>query len=135
MRRRNTGYQDGMWQVPAGHVEIGELPSQAMVREAMEELDIIVSSSDLEFAGMSARPMHDKTGNRIDIFFLAKKWTGAPFIAEPKKCDALRWVSLGDLPRNTTPHVREGILGAYAGTTFSEYDLAWIKKHKVYGIK
>ena len=32
-RRCNTGYQDGMYQVPAGHLETGELPTEALIRD------------------------------------------------------------------------------------------------------
>lgn len=30
MRRQNTGYFDGWYSVPSGHVEVGELPLQAL---------------------------------------------------------------------------------------------------------
>ena len=37
-RRANTGYEDGNYQVPAGHVEEAELPTEAVIREAKEEV-------------------------------------------------------------------------------------------------
>ena len=48
MRRCNTGYQDGNYNLPSGHVEDGELPKAAMVREAKEEIGIDVAQEDLE---------------------------------------------------------------------------------------
>lgn len=50
LRRANTGYEDGKWTVPAGHIDAGESASQAACREAMEELGILVEPSDLTFA-------------------------------------------------------------------------------------
>ena len=38
MRRQNSGYYDGWYTVPAGHVEAGELPVDALLREAKEEI-------------------------------------------------------------------------------------------------
>lgn len=40
--RKNTGYRDGKYELPGGHVEEGEDLMQAMVREAKEELMIEV---------------------------------------------------------------------------------------------
>ena len=37
-RRANTGYRDGEYDVPSGHVEVGEAMSAAAVREAKEEI-------------------------------------------------------------------------------------------------
>ena len=136
MRRRNTGYQDGMYQVCAGHLETGELPREAMVREAMEELGITVRIEDLELVHVSARPKHDETGNRIDFFFRTRRWKGEPRIVEPDKCDDMRWsYSFEGLPENTTPHVKRCIELVYEGVFSSEFPLDWIKSHPVYGIK
>jgi 8-oxo-dGTP diphosphatase len=135
MRRCNTGYQDGMYQVCAGHLETGELPTEAMLREAKEEIGIILKKEDLELVHVSARPKHDETGNRIDFFYRARRWLGDPKICEPTKCDELRWSSLDDLPHNFTPHVKLCIENAKQGIFSSELSLDWIKSHPVYGIK
>lgn len=45
---RNDGKgDDDTWGVPAGKIEIGEDPSQAMVRESREEIGFNISSDDL----------------------------------------------------------------------------------------
>jgi 8-oxo-dGTP pyrophosphatase MutT (NUDIX family) len=55
-RRCNTRYEDGNYQVPAGHVDPGELPKEAMIREAKEEIGITIHATDLELVHMSYRP-------------------------------------------------------------------------------
>jgi 8-oxo-dGTP diphosphatase len=57
--RANTGYLDGHYQVPAGHVEESELPTEALIREAKEEIGIDLKPNDLEFVHVSYRPQHD----------------------------------------------------------------------------
>ena len=37
-RRQNTGFEDGAWHVPSGHLEAGESVVQALIREAKEEI-------------------------------------------------------------------------------------------------
>ncbi|MEA3304759.1 MAG: NUDIX domain-containing protein [Patescibacteria group bacterium] len=39
-RRANTGFLDGCFQIPAGHMDGGETMKQCMARELKEELDI-----------------------------------------------------------------------------------------------
>lgn len=130
--RKNTGYQDGKWELPAGHVDPGELPREAMVREAKEELGISIKPNDLYLKHTSYRPIHDKTGNRIDLVFHTRYWTNKPTICEPDKCAGLRWFLYSALPKNTVPHVRKFIEYSRAEIPFSEFDIEWLKRNGLY---
>lgn len=128
-RRYNTGYQDGNYQVPAGHIDTGELPTEAMIREAKEEIGITLVKDDLRFVHTSFRPKHDETGDRVDYFFEATRWEGEVVNAEPHKCDDLRWVKPTELPENTTLHVRTVIECYERGEEFSEISLETLRKN------
>lgn len=53
LRRYNTGFMDGYYSFPAGHVEPNETLTQAMVREAKEEIGIDVNQKDLKLIHIS----------------------------------------------------------------------------------
>lgn len=133
-RRCNTGYQDGNYQVPAGHIEPGELPTQALIREAVEELGIHVKEEMLELKHVSFRPQHDVTGDRVDFFFQAEIWEGEVTNAEPDKCDELLWVDIASIPQNTTPHVRVAIESLSSGRVFSELSFEWMRQTGMYDL-
>lgn len=128
-RRRNTGYQDGNYQVPSGHVEAGELPSQALVREAKEEIGINLSIHDCELVHVPYRPKHDNTDNRVDFFFKTKKWSGDIKNLEPDKCDDLKWVSYKEIPITMMPHVRDAIESVQRGIFYKELGMDFLKKN------
>jgi 8-oxo-dGTP diphosphatase len=133
-KRHNTGYMDGHWELPAGHVDPDEMPSEAMIREAKEELGIVIKPRNLAFVHASYRSAHDKTGDRIDFVFQARMWFGEPKILEPEKCAELRWFQTHNLPENMVPQVREFISSWRKGIPFSELDIDWLKangQHKV----
>ena len=104
-RRFQTGFQDGNYGLPSGHVDEGELPVVTIIREAKEEIGVDLVEADLEFVHVSYELPHDETGNRVDFYFKASRWVGEPVIMEPNKCDELRWVSLDELPENVIPKV------------------------------
>lgn len=131
-RRCNTGYADGSYQVPAGHVEEGELPTEAVVREAREEVGVSLDSSNLQLVHVGYRPKHDLTGDRVDFFFQAKEWQGEVKNMEPSKCDDLKWVSLDELPENMTPHVREAMESINKGIFFKELGVDFLKERGLY---
>lgn len=131
-RRYNTGYQDGNYHVPAGHVEEGELPTEALIREAKEEVGIDVLPENLELVHVSYRPKHDETGDRVDFFFRCKTWKGEITNMEVDKCDELKWVSPSDLPTNITAHIRDAIECMEQGIIFKELDIDFLKKEGLY---
>jgi 8-oxo-dGTP pyrophosphatase MutT (NUDIX family) len=120
MRRANTGYQDGKYQTPSGHVEEKETPKEAVVREAREELGITIDPNDLEFVHVTYRMREDKTGYRVDIFFRATVWKGEASNAEPEKCDDLLWAHPDSLPENTVQLIKTVLEHRKEGSYLSE---------------
>ena len=73
-RRFNTGYMDGFYSLPAGHLDGGENLVEAMIREAKEEVGIVIKPNDLNLVHVSNN-LFSKP-ERIDFFFICEKWTG-----------------------------------------------------------
>ena len=106
-RRFNTGYEDGKYSVIAGHVDKGETFTKAIIREVKEEAGITLQAEDLRVVHVMNRNIQDN--ERIDIFFIAEKWTGNIENKEPNKCDDLSWFDLDDMPDNVIPYIKEAI--------------------------
>lgn len=121
LRRANTGYEDGNYSVPAGHLDGHESVTQAMIREAQEESLITLKPSDLKVVHTMHRTKED--GERIDFFLTAETWSGEPAIGEPHKCDDLSWWPLNNLPANVIPYIRQALTCYQRQITFSE--LGW----------
>jgi len=119
-RRQNTTYYDGWYGFPAGHVEVNELPKEALIREIKEEIGVEVALNDVEFAHTLYRMAHNETGDRVDFFFFIRKWVGEPKIMEPEKCDDLQWFPLNNLPENGIHHERSVMKYIDKGIFFSE---------------
>jgi 8-oxo-dGTP diphosphatase len=117
-RRKNTGYRDGEYSVPAGHLDGGETVLSAGVREALEEVGLQLDEADLEFVGVMHRIEDDE---RVDFFLRVERWQGEPFNNEPDKCDDLRWVDRTTLPPNMVPYVQRAIGNLGRGGVFDEF--------------
>ncbi len=120
-RRCNTGYEDGNYQPPAGHIEPGELPLDAAIREAKEEVGVDINRADVQFAHVTYPSNEDGLGHYVDFFFMTERWDGEPHIAEPDKCDELLWTRLDALPENTVTYVRDSLERMARGEFYSEY--------------
>jgi 8-oxo-dGTP diphosphatase len=118
IRRYQTGYMDGHYSVPAGHLEGNEPLIQAAVREAQEEIGVRIDPADIRFAGVFHRSEGDE---RVDFFVHVLSWIGEPVNAEPEKCDGIRWTDFNDLPENTIPYIRRAIENFRAGVPFEEF--------------
>lgn len=104
--RENTGFCDGFYSVPAGHVEQRESIFDASIRELREETGVVVSKQDLKVVGITER---HTTDSRVDFFLIAKNWKGEVENREPNKCRELRWCQPDDLPDAMIPFVRSAI--------------------------
>ncbi len=118
LRRFNTGYRDGEYSVPAGHLDGNETVVAAAQREAAEEVGVRIEPQDIHFSSV----MHRNEGDeRIDFFVQVRAWQGEPFNNEPHKCDELRWSDPEALPGNTIPYVRRAIENHRASVPFDEF--------------
>lgn len=122
LRRHNTGYEDGNYSVPAGHLDGGESVIAAAVREAREETGIRIAHNDIQVVGVMHRLPSD--GDRIDFFVSAATWDGEPTNMEPEKCDRLAWFPMDQLPENTIPYIRSGVEAYRSGEWFTLFGWA-----------
>ncbi|MCL2355250.1 MAG: NUDIX domain-containing protein [Oscillospiraceae bacterium] len=97
MRRFNTSYEDGKYEFPSGHIEAGETLAEGVVREALEEVGLIVKEENLEFVGFVD---NHASGKHVNFLFRTSKFDGTPKIMEPNECDDLAWKNLDELTLN-----------------------------------
>jgi len=118
LRRFNTGFRDGEYSVPAGHLDGNETVMAAAAREAQEEVGVRIEAQHLVFSSV----MHRLDGEeRVDFFVRVPTWHSEPFNNEPDKCDDVRWVALNSLPQNTIPYIRRAIQNHLDGIKFDEF--------------
>ncbi len=121
LRRFNTGYEDGKYSLPAGGVDKGEAVSDALVREAKEEVGIDIDKQTMVLAHVMHRKAGATNDERIDLFFVCKTWAGEVQNMEPHQCDDLSWFSIDDLPENVVPYVRAGIDSSVKKLLYSDF--------------
>lgn len=121
LRRYNTGYKDGYYSLPAGHLDEHEPLTQAIAREIDEEIGLDSSPKDYVLTHIMHRKELDE---RVDLFFVNPHLKGKPRNNEPDKCDDLRWFPINSLPRNTVPYIRLAISHHLSGVFYSE--IGWI---------
>ena len=68
-KRKNTGYKDGEYELPGGHLKENEDLYEAMIREAKEELGISLNRQDLKIVHI----MHHYTGKRMNFILEVEK--------------------------------------------------------------
>lgn len=118
LRRANSGYGDGMWSLPAGHVEEGEPVLTTMIREAREEIGLVLEASDLRLVHVRDRRAAD--GHRLDCYFACDAWQGHPVIMEPNKASELRWIADIEHEPDVIENVKQAVVHALNGVNYSQ---------------
>lgn len=119
--REHTGFMDGSYSLPAGHVEYAESFSHGAARETLEEVGVLVNPADLRHAFTMHRYQSDDA-IKVDVFFEAEDWQGEPHNAEPHKHSKIAWLSLRDLPKTIMDYQRYALEQIMAGKTYAERD-------------
>ncbi|MCA9329943.1 NUDIX domain-containing protein [Candidatus Saccharibacteria bacterium] len=121
LQRKNTGYRDGYFSLPAGHVDGGEKLSDAAIREANEELGITIDATALRLVHVMHRKSDtpDNDNERLDCYFEADNWSGDVSNLEPGKCSSLVWCAIDELPTNMIPTVKSALNSVGSGDFYS----------------
>lgn len=120
-RRHNTGWEDGNYSLPSGHIDGNEAAKVALAREAKEEIGVKINPKNLEIVHLVHRNTGSLENERVDFFFKTSKWQGTPKNMEPAKCDHLAWFSTNKLPKNIVTSVQKAIKNYLRGSIYSEY--------------
>lgn len=118
LERANTGYADGQLCPPSGHLEDGEHVIDGAIREAKEEVGVVIQPCDLTCAHV----VHHRSPEgqaRIGFFFATTGWNGEPTNCEPHKCAGLHWAAPDSLPSNTVPYTAAAVSQIQSGAHFS----------------
>ena len=104
MRRYNTGYEDGKYCFPGGHLEKNEEICEAIIRETKEEIGIDILKEKLQVYKVLNRKINNEI-QYIDFIIKATEWQGEIQIMEKDKCDDLQWFNIENIPENTLSYI------------------------------
>lgn len=105
LRRFKTGFNDGEYGLPGGHLNGNEGIKQAAIRECREEIGVEIEPDDLKVVGVAHH--FSQTQEGIVFFLCTTRWMGEPY--PRSECDELRWCLTRDLPEQTVYYVRRAI--------------------------
>ena len=102
-KRKGSKLWPGYYALPAGHIDEGETQYDALVREAKEELGIIIDPNNVINSYVVLRRNYFEIDGKqlepyIDYYFEIKDYDGEPKIMEKDKCDELIWADTDNLP-------------------------------------
>ena len=84
-RRQGTKLWSGFLALPAGHIDEGENAYEALVREAKEELNIIINLDDITDT-FAVNRKNESLPSYYDVYFEISKFDGKIVINESEKC-------------------------------------------------
>ena len=114
LERANTGFLDGWFTLPGGHVEKDEPIVEAAIRECREETTLHVIEAEVGLV------MPYQGG--VDFVVVASSWSGTPAIGEPDTCSRLEWFPRDDLPEQATRVVRTALKLLSLDVWFHQYE-------------
>lgn len=112
--RQNTGYLDGFYDLPGGHVDANEDIFDAMIREAKEEIGIDILRENMKIIHI----YHHYKKNMLKFVFGVNKYLENLVNNEPEKCKELKWFEIDDLPENIIPKIGDEILSMKNGVYY-----------------
>jgi ADP-ribose pyrophosphatase YjhB (NUDIX family) len=99
LRRAGTGFMDGFFVPPGGHLHAGESVEEAAGRECLEETG--VAPGRLE--PLCVLPYRSGRHQGFNFVFAGGELAAEPHLAEPAASDRAGWYGLAALPQPVAP--------------------------------
>jgi 8-oxo-dGTP diphosphatase len=92
---RRGSHGAGTWSPPGGHLDWGEEPAAAAVRELVEETGL--SAKEVRFVDVTNDVFAGEERHYVTLWFEADA-VGEAALASPREATELAWFDAGDLP-------------------------------------
>ena len=96
-KRQGTTHGNGTWGPPSGHIDYGERPEEAAVRETQEETGVTVS--EVKFRVITNDVFEAEQMHYITVWFEAKYVSGEPKVKSPEEESEVGWFTWDALPQ------------------------------------
>jgi len=81
------------WYLPGGKIEIGESPEQALQRELLEELNIVLEPASIRYLYTVNGPAYGQPGD-VELICFSARWQGSP---EPMgEISSIDWIPIDE---------------------------------------
>ena len=120
IKRKNTGWHDGYYSLVGGSSDGNETMTQAVIREAKEELGIEIAEEFLKVVHAVFTTGHENQ-RIVSFIFEATNWKGELKNMEPEKHENFEWFEMNNFPENIIPCDKVIIQKAYNKIFYSEF--------------
>lgn len=122
LKRHNTGWNDGNYTLPAGHVDGNEKLTTAVIREAKEEVGIDIDEKSLKLI-LTCHRKDQNEREYFDFYFETNSYEGELQNCEPHKCSEINFFKLDGLPENIVSPVKKSLEAINNGQNILELNL------------
>ncbi|GCE07424.1 nucleotide triphosphate diphosphatase NUDT15 [Dictyobacter aurantiacus] len=95
MKRRNS-HGDGTWSMPGGHLEYGESPQECAIREAQEEVGVLIANPI--FRTITNDIFEQEGKHYVTIWMEATYVSGEARVNSAREMSEVGWFTWNDLP-------------------------------------
>lgn len=132
-KRKGSKLWPGYYALPAGHIDKGENQYDALIREAQEELGIVINLKKIINSYVVLRRNYFEINRKvlepyIDYYFEIEEYEGIPKIIEEDRCDELIWVDINNLPEPFINYEGDFLENKKITTYDCKIDGAYVKK-------
>jgi 8-oxo-dGTP diphosphatase len=117
---QQTPRNGGGFTLPGGKIEGEEFAKEALIREAFEEVGVVVLAKNLKLIHVTHRKI-DSVVEIIFFFHCRQDWSGEPTVKEPEKFQNAVWLPMDEPPAKLTSVLTHSLNSWKEGKIFSQF--------------
>lgn len=114
-----TPENGGSYTLPGGKIEGEEFAKEGLIREAFEEIGIILTKKSLKMVHVMHKRL--KSTTEIIFFFRSRTWTGEIMVKETDKFKEAKWLPHDEPPKRLPAVIKVAMTKIQEDKTFSQY--------------